>query len=181
MAIAALCLDVQSFYQYPSVSSMSNAYWLFHYHSTLGKRWNALSYHSAQEAIASGWLRFQHIDGKENLAAILSKPLAWFSLRVFVEPLLFWKGDIAEAGASNSPGDSTIPEGSDVVQVWHKTWTHRNWWQMVLTSTKTDVNFSILSNFRVFIAVEFFLFEVFLTFEPFLFSNSSNFSVLLTF
>ena len=29
------------------------------------------------EAIASGWLHFEHIDGKENPADILTKPLAW--------------------------------------------------------------------------------------------------------
>ena len=80
----------------------------------LGKRWNALSYHRVREAVASGWLRFEHIDGKENPADILTKPLAWFSLRVFVEPLLLWKGDTKEAGASDPPGGSTNPEGSDV-------------------------------------------------------------------
>ena len=37
-----------------------------------------------------------------------------FSLRLFVEQLLLWKSDTAEAGASNTPDDSTNPEGSDV-------------------------------------------------------------------
>ncbi len=60
-------------------------------HSTLSKRWNALSYHKVREAIASGWLRFEHLPGTENPADILTKPLAWYMLHVFVEPLLLWK------------------------------------------------------------------------------------------
>eukprot|EP00977_Amphora_coffeiformis_P024241 scaffold15162_cov84-Amphora_coffeaeformis.AAC.1 len=46
-------------------------------HSTLGKRWNALSYHRVCEAIAGGWLRFEHIPGTENPADVLTKSLAW--------------------------------------------------------------------------------------------------------
>eukprot|EP00977_Amphora_coffeiformis_P012602 scaffold3161_cov146-Amphora_coffeaeformis.AAC.2 len=45
--------------------------------STLGKRWNALSYHRVREAIAGGWLRFEHIPGTENPADVLTKSLAW--------------------------------------------------------------------------------------------------------
>ena len=79
-------------------------------HSSLSKRWNALSYHKVREAVAGGWLRFEHIPGTENPADILTKPLAWYQMRVFVEPLLFWKGDTmdAPAGSSGSPN----PEGS---------------------------------------------------------------------
>ena len=51
-------------------------------HSTLGKRWNALSYHRVREAVAGGWVRFEHIPGTENPADILTKPLPWFSLKV---------------------------------------------------------------------------------------------------
>ncbi len=76
-------------------------------HSSLGKRWNALSYHRVREAIAGGWLRFEHIPGSENPSDILTKSLAWNVLRVYVEPLLFWKGDTAEA-----PSGSSNPEGS---------------------------------------------------------------------
>jgi len=76
-------------------------------HSTLSKRWNALSYHKVREAIASGWLRFHHLPGTENPADIFTKPLAWHMLRVFVEPILFWKGDPA-----TTSGDNSIPEGS---------------------------------------------------------------------
>ena len=44
--------------------------------------------HRVREAIAGGWLRFEHIPGTENPADIMTKPLPWFMLRVFVEPLL---------------------------------------------------------------------------------------------
>ena len=76
-------------------------------HSTLGKRWNALSYHRVREAIAGGWLRFEHIPGTQNPSDILTKSLAWALLRQFVEPLLLWKGDTADA-----PSGSPNPEGS---------------------------------------------------------------------
>jgi hypothetical protein len=76
-------------------------------HSSLGKRWNALSYHKVREAVAGGWLRFEHIAGTENPADILTKPLAWHMMRVFVEPLLMWKGDTLDA-----PTGSQDPEGS---------------------------------------------------------------------
>ena len=77
-------------------------------HSTLGKRWNALSYHRVREAVAGGCVRFEHIPGTENPADILTKPLPWFSLKVFVEPLLLWKGDTVD-----SPLGTSNPEGSD--------------------------------------------------------------------
>ena len=76
-------------------------------HSSLSKRWNALSYHKVREAVAGGWLRFEHIPGTENPADILTKPLPWYQLRVFVEPLLMWKGDTNDA-----PPGSHDPEGS---------------------------------------------------------------------
>ena len=74
-------------------------------HSTLAKRWNALSYHKVREAVAGGWLRFEHIPGTENPADIFTKPLPWFTMRAFVDPLLLW------AGETDAPGDET-PEGS---------------------------------------------------------------------
>jgi hypothetical protein len=54
-------------------------------HSTLGKCWNVLLYHKVCEAIASGWLHFEHILGKENPANILTKPLAWHEMKSNVE------------------------------------------------------------------------------------------------
>ena len=76
-------------------------------HSTLGKRWNALSYHRVREAIAGGWLRFEHIPGTENPADLLTKALPWAVSRKYIEPLLLWKGDTADA-----PPGRENPEGS---------------------------------------------------------------------
>ena len=77
-------------------------------HLTLSKCWNALSYHCLREAVAGGWVCFEHIPGTENPDNILTKPLPWFSLKVFVEPLLPWKGDMVDA-----PSGTFNPEGSD--------------------------------------------------------------------
>ena len=76
-------------------------------HSTLGKRWNALSYHRVREAIAGGWIRFEHIPGTANPADVLTKALPWAVLRQYIEPLLLWKGDTLDA-----PSGSSNPEGS---------------------------------------------------------------------
>ena len=81
-------------------------------HSTLSKRWNALSCHRVREAIASGWLRFHHIPGTQNPADVLTKPMTWGVMRVFVEPMLFWKGDAKEAKAPRPSGGGN-PEGSN--------------------------------------------------------------------
>eukprot|EP00977_Amphora_coffeiformis_P000267 scaffold79_cov145-Amphora_coffeaeformis.AAC.8 len=80
-------------------------------HSTLGKRWNALSYHRVREAIAGGWLRFEHIPGTENPADVLTKSLAWNVLKTYIEPLLFWKGETFDApsGSPNPEGSTTSP------------------------------------------------------------------------
>mmetsp|Transcript_20329 Transcript_20329/g.42624 ORF Transcript_20329/g.42624 Transcript_20329/m.42624 type:complete len:1867 (-) Transcript_20329:137-5737(-) len=72
-------------------------------HSTLGKRWNALSYHRCREAVAAGFVRFEFIPGVENPADILTKALPHYKFRIFTDPLLFWKGD---------PGDA-VPPGAD--------------------------------------------------------------------
>jgi hypothetical protein len=65
-------------------------------HSQLNKRHNALAYHRVREAIASGIMRFFHIDGKKNPSDILSKhcghPEAW----PHVKALLFWRGETSE-------------------------------------------------------------------------------------
>ncbi len=77
-------------------------------HSNLSKRWNALSYHKVREALAGGWVRFEHIPGTENPADIFTKPLPWHTMRNFVEPILFWKGETADS----IPSGSSNPEGS---------------------------------------------------------------------
>ena len=62
-----------------------------------------------REAVAGGWVRFEHILGTENPANILTKLLPRFSLKVFVELLLLWKGNTVDA-----PLGTLNPEGSDV-------------------------------------------------------------------
>ena len=62
-------------------------------HSTLSKRWNALSYHRVREAIAAGFIRFHFINSKQNPADILTKPLDHVSAWPHIDTLLFRKGD----------------------------------------------------------------------------------------
>ena len=76
-------------------------------HSNLSKRWNALSYHRVREAVAGGWLRFEHIPGTQNPADVFTKALPWHVMGSHVEPLLMWKGETVQ-----TPGDGTHPEGS---------------------------------------------------------------------
>ena len=78
-------------------------------HSALSKRWNALSYHKVREAIAGGWVRFEHMPGTENPADIFTKPLPWATMKHFVEPLMFWKGETYDDAQST-------PEGSIIIQ-----------------------------------------------------------------
>ena len=78
-------------------------------HWTLGKHWNTLSHHHVHEAVAGVWLHFQHILGTKNPANILTMSLPWLSLKIFVKPLLPWKGDTVDAPLGTSP-----PAGSDV-------------------------------------------------------------------
>ena len=40
-------------------------------HSSLSKRWNALSYHRCREAVAAGIVRFEFLLGRENPSDIL--------------------------------------------------------------------------------------------------------------
>jgi hypothetical protein len=82
----------------------------------LSKRWNALSYHKVREAIAGGWLRFEHIPGSENPADIFTKPLPWHVMKNFVEPLLFWKGDTNDIPGNPNPEGSDAYPGRDVAR-----------------------------------------------------------------
>ena len=75
-------------------------------HSSLNKRWNAISYHKVHEAVAGGFIRFEHISTDQNPADILTKSLPWHKAHVHVEPLLFWK-------VKTSSDDLTPSEGSD--------------------------------------------------------------------
>ena len=81
-------------------------------HSTLSKRWNALSHHKVREAVAGGWLRFEHLPGVQNPADMFTKPLPWFTSREFVEPTSFWKGETNQSTAPrahNTEGSDTGP------------------------------------------------------------------------
>ena len=55
-----------------------------------------MSYHRVREAVAAGYVRFEHIEGKDNPADILTKNLPHYIAKNFTEPLLFWKGDTAD-------------------------------------------------------------------------------------
>jgi len=78
-------------------------------HSLLNKRHNALSYHRVREAIASGILRFIHIDGKNNPADILSKHCGYQQSMPLARPLLFWRGDPLECYDDN--GETNAMKG----------------------------------------------------------------------
>ena len=68
-----------------------------------------MSCHCVREAVSGGWVQFEHIPGTENPADVLTKPLPWFSLKIFVELLLPWKGNTVDA-----PSGTSDPKGSDV-------------------------------------------------------------------
>ena len=61
--------------------------------STLSKKSTLTSYHRVREAIAAGYLQFNHKDGKSNPADILSKHWEFANIWPLLKPLLFWKGD----------------------------------------------------------------------------------------
>ena len=69
-------------------------------YSVLGKRHNALSYHRVRASIAGRYLKFCHIDGKQNPADILTKYLPYASFWPFVRPLLFWRGETKKTADS---------------------------------------------------------------------------------
>ena len=61
--------------------------------SMLSKRHNALAYHRVRAAVAAKVLYFCKIDGKENVADIMTKFLPWVVFWPLIKPLLFWKGE----------------------------------------------------------------------------------------
>ena len=65
-------------------------------HSTLNKRWNALSYHRVRAAVAAGVVRFEFLPGTENPSDCLTKSLPHHVARNHLEPLLFWKGEMMQ-------------------------------------------------------------------------------------
>ena len=70
-------------------------------HSTLSKRWNALSYHRVCEPVASGFVCFHHIFSNQDPSDILTKALHKVTAWPFVEPLLFWKGETMVSNITN--------------------------------------------------------------------------------
>ena len=75
-------------------------------HSQLSKRWCALSYHRVREAIASGFLHFLHLEGKQNCADILTKLLHHFDMKDFIIPIMDFTGDTL-AYLPRDDGDDT--------------------------------------------------------------------------
>jgi hypothetical protein len=61
--------------------------------SPLNKRHNALSYHRVREAIAAKILTYLKVDGKKNVADVLSKHYDFPSAWPLLKPLLFWRGN----------------------------------------------------------------------------------------
>ena len=62
-------------------------------HAKLHKRHNALSFHKVREAVASGFVDFNHIPGTENPADILSKHWGYSNVWDQLQSLMFWEGD----------------------------------------------------------------------------------------
>ena len=78
-------------------------------HSSLNKRWNTLSYHKVHEAVAGGFIQFEHISTNQNPADIFTKSLPWHKAQVHVEPLLFWKGETSvDPGMAPSEGSDKL-------------------------------------------------------------------------
>ena len=59
----------------------------------LHKRHNMLSFHYVREAIARGFVVFQHIPGVENPSDILSKHWGYSDIWPLLQAILFWEGD----------------------------------------------------------------------------------------
>jgi hypothetical protein len=62
-------------------------------HSKLAKRWVALSYHHACEAIASGYVNFLHLEGRQNPSDTLTKNLRFSKMKDLLEPIMNFAGD----------------------------------------------------------------------------------------
>jgi len=65
-------------------------------HSKLNKRHTILSFHRVREAIASGMIKFYHINGSDNPADILSKHWTYAAIWKHLQPILFYHGDTRE-------------------------------------------------------------------------------------
>ena len=66
-------------------------------YAKLHKRHNILSFHRVREAIASKYVEFVFLNGKDNPADILSKHWAHSKIYPLLRPILFWSGDTLES------------------------------------------------------------------------------------
>ena len=66
-------------------------------YAKLHKRHNILSFHWVREAIASKYVEFVFLSGKENPADILSKHWAHSKVYPLLRTLLFWSGDTMDS------------------------------------------------------------------------------------
>jgi len=66
-------------------------------HSSLNKRWNALSYHRVREAVVAKILYMMHVSGKNNPADVFTKFLPYNEFWPLIQPLLFWKGETLQS------------------------------------------------------------------------------------
>ena len=57
--------------------------------SVLKKKHNAIAYHRVREAIAAGFLRFAHVDSKENIADIMTKSVDKTTFHYLTKKCLF--------------------------------------------------------------------------------------------
>ena len=57
--------------------------------SALKKKHQACNYHKVRESIAAGFIKFAHIRSEENLADILTKPLARVLFQTLTAECLF--------------------------------------------------------------------------------------------
>jgi len=62
-------------------------------HSSFNKRHNALAYHRVRAAVASKITHFCHVLGKENIADVMTKFLAYANFRPLIKPVLFCRGE----------------------------------------------------------------------------------------
>ena len=80
-------------------------------HSTMSKRWVALSYHRVRCMIAHGFIRFCHVDTKNNVSDVMTKALGYTSMWPFIQPLLFWRGDTNQPLI---PSEKENPASTDI-------------------------------------------------------------------
>ena len=66
-------------------------------HAKLHERHTMLSFHRVREAVAAGFISFQHIAGTINPADILSKHWGYSQIWPMLKCVLFWKGDTIES------------------------------------------------------------------------------------